>query len=161
MDSNGSQLDPKLLYPIEGSSARKLIAPIRDLDNPLEESKLTVLPKVVIIHRGTNDLDHSDPKTVIDNLTKTVKNLSATLISSKIIISALFSRKDFNDKNIYNFNVELAKKLQLPTNIHFVDHSNLLNESLLIPYLQTGSILTIQGSKNLKDCIFGRLNKQV
>ena len=71
MDSNGSQIDPKLLYPVEGSSARKLYCPlIRDLDNLLEESKFTVLPKVVIIRCGTNDLDHSDPKTVIDNLTK-------------------------------------------------------------------------------------------
>ena len=77
-----------------------------------------MLPKVVIIHCGTNDLDHSDPKAVIDNLTKTVKNLSATLISSKIIKSALLPRKDFNDKEIYNFNVELAKKPQLLPDIH-------------------------------------------
>ena len=165
MDSNGSQIDPKLLYPIEGSSARKLYCPlIRDLDNLLEEPKFTVLPKVVVIHCGTNDLDHSDSKTVTDNLTRTVKNLSATLISSKIIVSAFMPRKDFHNKEIDNFNVELAKKLQLLPNIHLVDHCNLLNESASDTILVDKKHLSDSGvklfSKNLKDCIFGRFNKQ-
>ena len=70
----------------------------------------------------------------------------------------------FPTKDIFNFNNDLARKFQLLPNIHFVDHNNLQDDD-------TSSILTDKKhlndagiklfSKNLKDCIFGRIQRKV
>ena len=130
MDSNGKYIDPKLLYPIEKSvTTKKLYCPLtRDLENLIDEFSFTQTPKITVVHCGTNDLDNSEPKAVINSITNSINKLSQRLISSKIIVSGLLPRKDFSNKEIYNINLELLKRFQLLPNVHFVDHSNLLSQ---------------------------------
>ena len=165
MDSNGSHIDPDLLYPIEGSTSKKLYCPLtKDINNLVHDVVFAQPPKIIVIHCGTNDLDYNDAKSVIDSLSKTVQVISNKFMSSKIIVSGLLPRKDFPTRDIFNFNNDLARKFQLLPNIHFVDHNNLQDDD-------TSSILTDKKhlndagiklfSKNLKDCIFGRIQRKV
>ena len=137
MDSNGKYIDPKLLYPAEKSvTTKKLYCPVtRDLENLIDESFFTQIPKITVVHCGTNDLDHSEPKAVIiSTLTNSINKLSQRLVS-KIIVSGLLPRRDFCNKEIYNINLELLKRFQVLPNVHYVDHSNLSSQdgaSLLV-----------------------------
>ena len=66
MDSNGGKINPKLLYPVDGSNARKMYCPLlEDVENLLEQCSFEKSPTVVILHCGTNNLDTSDPNNVI------------------------------------------------------------------------------------------------
>ena len=150
------------LYPIEGTTSKKFYCPLtRDLYNLVEEAEFINPPKVVIVHCGTNDLDHTDSITVVNNIAHSIQKLSSKLISSKIIVSGLLPRRDYTNKDIYNINLEVSKKFQLASNVHFVEHKNLLIDelsSILLDkkHLNESGIETF--SKNLKDGIFGRLN---
>ena len=83
MNSNGKYIHLKLLYPVEKSvTTKRLYSPItRDLDNLIDESSFTQTPKITVLHCGTNDLDKSEPKAVINSVRNSVNNLSQRLIS--------------------------------------------------------------------------------
>ena len=161
MDSNGKYIDLKLLYPTEKSvTTKKLYCPLtRDLENLIDEFSFTQTPKITVVHCGTNDLDKSEPKAVINSITNSINKLSQRLISSKIIVSGLLPRKDFSNKEIYNINLELLKRFQLLPNVHFVDHSNLLSQdetNLLVDKKHLNDTGVRLFAKNLKISIFGR-----
>ena len=129
MDSNGGKINPKLLYPVDGSNARKMYCPLlEDFENLLEHCSFEKSPTVVILHFGTNNLDTSDPNNVITKLTEISTALSTKLPSSKIVVRGFLPRKDFSSRDIHNMNTELSKKLQLKPNIHFAAHANLNNQ---------------------------------
>ena len=161
MDSTGKYINPKLLNPAEKSvTTKKLFCPLtRDLENLIDESSFTQTPKITVVHCGTNDLDNSEPKAVINSITNSINKLSQRLISSKIIVSGLLARKDFSNKEIYNINLELLKRFQLLPNVHFVDHSDLLSQDetkLLVDKKHLNDTGIILFAKNLKISIFGR-----
>ena len=114
------------------------------------------------MHCGTNDLDNSEPKAVINSITNSINKLSQRLISSKVIVSGLFPRKDFSNKEIYNIKLELLKRFQLLPNVHFVDHSNLLSQdetNLLVDKKHLNDTGIRLFAKNLKISIFGRRSR--
>ena len=101
MDSSGHKIDPKLLYPVKGSTSRKLYFPLlEDVEDLLKDCTFQKSPTVVIIHCGTNNVDKASPKWVTDKLVSVAGNLSNKLISSKIILSGLLLRGDFQSKDI-------------------------------------------------------------
>ena len=58
MDSNGRKIDPKLLYPVEGSTSQKLYCCLpEDVEDLLEDCTFQKSPTVVLIHCGTNNVD--------------------------------------------------------------------------------------------------------
>ena len=162
MDSNGNQIDPKLLYPIEGSTSRKLYCPLlEDIDKLIENCTFKKLPTIIVIHCGTNNLDRSDPKRVLSHLTETATYISKKFISSKIVISGILPRGDYHSRDIHAMNMELSKHFQLLTNVHFVAHHNLLKDnsntlSLLSDKKHLNDVGIRAFSRNLKYCIFGR-----
>ena len=130
-DSSGKHVDLNRLYPIEGATSKNFYCPLsRDLNNLVEEAEFINPPKVVIVHCGTNDLDHTDSITLVNNIAHSIQKLSSKLVSSKIIASGLLPRRDYTNKDIYNINLELSKKFQLAPNVHFVEHKNLLIDDL-------------------------------
>ena len=109
MDSNGRKIDPKLLYPVEGSTSRKLYCPLlEDVEDFLKDCTFQKSPTVVLIHCGTNNLDKVSPKWVTDKLPSIASNLSNKLRSSKIIVSGVLPRGDFHNKDIYQMNLDLS-----------------------------------------------------
>ena len=127
MDSNGTHIDPNLLYPVEGSTDQKLFCPLlENVDELLEDSMFENIPTLTVLHCGTNNLDHADPRSAIENLTNTAKNLSKKLFSSKIIVSGILPRSDFEKSEIYTMKIELTKRLQFLPNVHFINHYSLL-----------------------------------
>ena len=114
MDSNGKYILQALLSRREICNNKKLCCPLtRDLENLIDESSFTQTPKITVVHCGTNGLDNSEPKAVINSITNSINKLSQRLISSKIIVSGLLPRKDFGNEEIYNINLELLKRFQL------------------------------------------------
>ena len=129
MDSNGRKIDPKLLYPAEGSTSRKRYCPLlEDVEDLLKDCTFQKSPTVVLIHCGTNNLDKASPKWVTDKLASIASNLSNKLRSSKIIVSGLLPRGDFQNNDIHQMNLDLSKNVQLLLNIHFALHQSLLTE---------------------------------
>ena len=161
MDSTGTHIDPNLLYPIEGSTDQKLFCPLlENVDELLEDSMFENIPTVTVLHCRTNNLDHADPRSVIENLTNTAKNLSKKLFSSKIIVSGILPRSDFEKSEIYTMDIELTKRLQFLPNVHFINHYSLLFRKSNVTLLKDKKHLNETGakifSKVLKDHIFGR-----
>ena len=76
MDSNGRKIDPKLLYPVEGSTSRKLYCPLlEDVEDLLKDCTFQKSPAVVLIHCGANNLDKAGPKWVTDKLQTSLHTL--------------------------------------------------------------------------------------
>ena len=94
-----------------------------------------------------------------DKLAYIADNLSNKLRSSKIVVSGLLPRGDFQIKDIYQMNLDLSKNVQLLPDIHFALHQNLLSEESNT-FLPDRKHLNGTGvklfSRNMKDSIFGR-----
>ena len=76
MDSNGCKIDPKLLYPVEGSTSRKLYCPLlEDVEDLLKDCTFQKSPAVVLIHCGANNSDKAGPKWVTDKLQTSLHTL--------------------------------------------------------------------------------------
>ena len=130
VDCNGNQIDPKLLYPIKGSTSRKLYCPLlENTDTLIENYTFKKLPSIIVIHCGTNNLDGSDPNCVLSHLTETATYVGKKFISSKIVTSGILPRGDYHSRDIHAMNIELSKNFQLLPNVHFVAHHNLLNDN--------------------------------
>ena len=72
MDSNGNQIDPKLLYPIKWSTSRKIYCPLlEDIDKLIDNCTFKKLPSIIIIYCGTNNLVRSYTNCVLSHLTET------------------------------------------------------------------------------------------
>ena len=161
MDFNGRKIDPKLLYPVEGSTSRKLCCPLlEDVEDLLKDCTFQKSPTVVVlIHCGTSNLDKASPKWVTDKLASIASNLSNKLRSSKIIVSGLLPRGDFQNKDIYQMNLDLSKNVQLLPDIHFTLHQNLLTEeskTFLLDKKHLNDTDVKLFSRNMKDSVFGR-----
>ena len=60
MDYNGTQIDPNLLYPIEGSTHQKLFCPLlENVDELSEDSMSEKISTVTVLHCGTNNLTNN------------------------------------------------------------------------------------------------------
>ena len=160
MDSNGRKLDPKLLYPVEGSTSGKLYCPLlEDVEDLFKGCTFQKSSTVVLIHCGTNNLNKASPKWVTDKLASIACNLSNKLRSSKIILSDLLPRGDFQNNDIYQMNLDLSKNVQLLPNIHFALRQNLLSEeskTFLLDKKHLNDTGVKLFSRNMKDSIFGR-----
>ena len=107
MDSNGNQIDPKLLYPIKGSTSRKLYCPLLEgIDKLIENCTFKKLPSIIVIHCGTNNLDRSDPNSVLSHLTKTATYISKKFISSKIVINGILPPRAYHSRDIHAMNYQ-------------------------------------------------------
>ena len=107
-------------------------------------------PKKLIIHAGTNDVRHSSPNIIAENVIKLAENFKKESNHTEIIISSLVTRGD---------SLELAAKVRQTNNLlksnctrknwSFLDNSNI--DRSLLNY--RGLHLNRDGSKLLQDNI--------
>ena len=93
MDSDGKEIVTQKLYP--NYSVKKV--PCMTIDKCFQimnESRFKKEPKIVLLHFGTNDIEHFDQETVTDDLIEIISLICRRLPLSKIIVSALLPRKD-------------------------------------------------------------------
>ena len=138
------------------STSQKLSCPLlEDLEDLLKDCTFQKCPTVVLIHCGTNNLT----KPNADKLASIASNLIKKLRSSKIIVSGLLPRGDFQNKDKYQMNLDLSKNVQLLSKIHFALHQNLLSEeskTFLLDEKHLNDTSVKLFSRNMKDSILGR-----
>ena len=124
MDSNGKEIITQKLYP--NYSVKKV--PCMTIDKCFQimnESKFKKEPKIVLLHFGTNDIEHNDQETVTDDLVEITNLICRRLPLSKIIISALLPRKDSFNQVVNEINSSVLKQIRLLPNAHFLSHQNI------------------------------------
>ena len=84
--------------------------------------------KVIVLHFGTNDMDHSPHNDVIENLNITISNYSEKVPKVKITVSSTLPRRDISNHDVNQVNRSLSKELLHLPNVHFIFHSNLLKQ---------------------------------
>ena len=92
-------------------------------NEPLCEPSLEYNPKLIEIHRGTNDLRSEQPA---DAIAESVVNLAKTIKTDEndVLISGLTPRKYKHGSKCLAVNVKL-KKLCEGNNFEFIDNSNI------------------------------------
>ena len=158
MDSNGKEIITQKLYP--NYSVKKV--PCMTIDKCFQimnESRFKNEPKIVLLHFGTNDIEHHDQETVTDDLVEIINLICRRLPLSKIIVSALLPGKDSFNQVVNEINSSVLKQIRQLPNAHFLSHQNIHSSGASL--LRDNKHLNSQGLKmfvvNIKDCILGRL----
>ena len=115
-------------------------------------------PSTLVIHTGTNDIEHSTLESCFDNF-QTLIDLSAQKYpATKIIISSLITRNDGYDTKRSQLNNKISQ-LRFYANVHFVNNENITQEMLYDrKHIKKRKIATLVA--NLKDCIFNRISRR-
>lgn len=117
-DSNGKFIDKEKLStkPTEVLRCPTLHTAKEIIENTIQQ------PQVLIIHCGTNDLEHLPPDQVEEQSINLINLAANKHPKTKIIFSTLLSRKDSLNFNIARINQNIQKKCSHVPNIHFVSH---------------------------------------
>ena len=158
MDSNGKEIITQKLYP--NYSVKKVSCMTIDkCFQIMNDSRFKKEPKIVLLHFGTNDIEHNDQETVTDDLVELINLICRRVPLSKIIISALLPRKDSFNQVVNEINSSVLKQIRQLPNAHFLSHQNIHSSGANL--LRNNKHLNSKGLKmfivNIKDCILGRL----
>ena len=119
-----------------------------------ESATIKSVPKIFLIHFGTNNLDHMSKQALSAKFLQFTSYLCKRFPCSKIIVSGLLPRRDWDSRESEDINCNIARKILDLPNAHFVPHDN--TEEIL----NDKKHLNEQGFKiflkNLKDCLLGR-----
>ena len=158
MDSSGKEIITQKLYP--NYSVKKV--PCMTIDKCFQimnDSRFKKEPKTMLLHFGTNDIEHNDQETVTDDLVEIINLICRRLPLSKIIISALLPRKDSFNQVVNEINSSVLKQIRQLHNAHFLSHQNIHSSGANL--LRDNKHLNSKDLKmfivNIKDCILGRL----
>ena len=160
IDSNGKSILPEKLYP--GYSVKK--TPCMTIEKGFEIIDSAVFkkdPKIILLHTGTNNLDHEKTEALEDHLINLTSTICHRFPLSKVI-SSLLPRKDQPIGMVKGMNATLEQRtLHLP-NAHFISHFCLFDKDLddiLIDnkYLKQHSFKRFV--RNVEDCLLGGRSK--
>ena len=158
IDSNGKEIITQKLY-LNYSVKKVPCTTIDKCFQIINESRFKKEPKIVLFHFGTNDIEHNDQETVTDDLVDIINLICRRLPVSKIIISALSSRKDSFNQVVNEINSSVLKQIRQLPNAHFLSHQNIHSSGVSL--LKDNKHLNSKDLKmfivNIKNCIFGRL----
>ncbi|KAI7811126.1 hypothetical protein IRJ41_010726 [Triplophysa rosa] len=155
MDSNGTKLVPKKLFPRHGVIALRC----RNTERAHELLTGDELgsPQCIIIHTGTNDL-HGLNEGTAKAMHDMAKKASQTFPSSRVLISTLLPRLDFPPSVIDKINQEVSRTCSSLPNVHLVHH-----RSIRPWHLHDGLHLNQDGirifAKAIKDVALGRATR--
>jgi hypothetical protein len=122
-DSNGRYLKPSLLCP--GAKTKYIKCATLEAKEILDNATFNS-PKPLIVHVGTNDLEHSNStETLINNALDIVEDIKNKHPESHIIFSSLLPRTDALDEKVNDLNNKLEKELSSKKNITLVQHNNI------------------------------------
>jgi hypothetical protein len=109
-DSNGRYLKPNLLCP-DGKTSYLRCPTLTHAKKIVENTNFTSL-KTLILHTGTNDLEHPPQnETVANKIEEIAKYLSNKYPNNHIVVSSLLPRKDAFNKQVNTINESLKKAL--------------------------------------------------
>ena len=153
MDSNGKFIDPnKFIY---NKSVDKYFTPTIASAIETITNKSFDNPSTLVIHTGTNDIEHSTLDYCFENFQTLIELTAQKYPATKIVISSLIARKDSYENKRPQLNNRISRIHPFP-NVHFVSNENInqemLHDSKHIKRRKIGILVT-----NLKDCIFNRI----
>ena len=123
-DSNGRHLDLSLLCP--NSKSKYIRCSTLSQAKSIITNASSTAPKSLIIHTGTNDLEHSDSKEdLIKCAVDTVELAQSKYPECHIILSSILPRKDKLDKKGIDMNNSLERLLSTKKNVTFIRHPNI------------------------------------
>ena len=161
IDSNGKSILPEKLYP--GYSVKKILC--MTIEKGFEIINSAVLkkdPKIILLHTGTNNLDHEKKEALEDHLINLTSLICHRFPLSKLMISSLLPRKDQLIGMVKSINATLEQRtLHLP-NAHFISHFNLFDKDLddiLIDNKHLNQHSLKRFVRNFKDSLLGGRNK--
>lgn len=117
-DSNGKFIDSNQL---SNKETEVLKCPTLQVAKDLIENS-NEHPQVLIIHCGTNDLEHLTPDQVEEESVNVINLATKKHLKSKIIFSTLLNRKDSFNYYIPRINQNIQKRCSHLPNVHFVTH---------------------------------------
>lgn len=156
IDSNGKYIDTTKLS--RDKQTRKIFCPTITVATKRITEYALDCPSLIIIHVGTNDIEHSSVDVCSSQFQSLVEIASQKYPSSKILISSLLKRSDATDHRRSELNSKLGLICAPFPNVHLVN-----NENVPIGYLygnkhlkrrKIGALIA-----NLKDVIYNRIRK--
>lgn len=156
-DSNGKFIDTDRIC--KGSSRTANIIrcyTVAQAQDVVNSHSFTPDPEEIIIHTGTNDLEHSQSN---DEISKQISDLlinaSNTFPNTTIYYSLLLPRKDFHDRRIPLINQLIKVKIDTFSNVRLINHDNIdssalhdnkhLNKRVGVPLFARNLILALNG----------------
>ena len=128
IDSNGRYIDEKKLFPHH--RVRKIKCQnTRQAMELLSEENLGS-PTHIIIHTGTNDLSRHTGENVAQRMKKVVDKATSTFPTSRVTISALLPRWDFDPNFMQRLNAQISRDCALKENVFLACHPSLDHNSL-------------------------------
>ena len=155
-NSNGKFIDPnKFIY---NKSVDKYFTPTIASAIETITNKSFDNPSTLVIHTGTNDIEHSTLDYCFENFQTLIELTAQKYPATKIVISSLIARKDSYENKRSQLNNRISRIRPFP-NVHFVSNENInqemLHDSKHIKRRKIGILVT-----NLKDCIFNRIARR-
>ena len=137
------------------TKTRQMFCPtIPSVIKTLTESTLGQ-PSHIIIHVGTNDIEHASPYSCLPNFQNLIQIALQKYPTSKILISSLLKRADDIDIYRSEFNTKLGSLCTPFPNVHLVNNDNIpanfLHDNKHLKRRKIGALVA-----NLKDVIFNR-----
>lgn len=165
-DSNGKYIKPKVLCPekiVKKVMAYRCIDAKAAIDKYANEGELKT-PSTIVIHVGTNDLEHLTDEEVTSELESLLSNTSKIFPHSKIIFSDLLPRRDELNENVRKVNTNIKKKLAKIPNLHFQANDSFHSATLFHDDKHLNKKGFLLFVKTLKSSIYGteiNKNKQI
>ena len=152
IDSNGKYIETRKVSP----NSKKIFCPtIRAVKQAISENDIGN-PSHIVIHVGTNDLEHIPVDACAAQLKDVIQMASKKFQSSKIIVSSVLKRSDEGDQLRSQLNSQLGRISALYPNVQVVNNENIPKEFLYDnKHLRRNKVGALVS--NLKDAIFNRV----
>ena len=116
-DSNGKYIQNGKFFPKH--TVKKLTCMTIDKATELlENATIKSVPKTFLIHFGTNDLDHMSKQAMSAKFLQFTSYLCKRFPCSKIIVSGLLPRRDWDTRELEDINFKIARKILDLPNAH-------------------------------------------
>ena len=156
IDSNGKFIDSNKF--VHNKTVEKCPTPTIATAIETISTKNFDRPSTLVIHTGTNDIEHSTLESCFDNFQTLIDLTAQKYPATKIIISSLITRNDGYDTKRSQLNNKISQ-LRFYANVHLVNNENITQEMLYDrKHIQKRKIGTLVA--NLKDCTFNRIPRR-
>lgn len=153
-DSNGKFLDMKMLYP--EANIHYIKCPTLTHAEDILRDYQGVFPDKLLIHTGTNDLEHYSVEEVSLRASKLLRNTANKFSRSEVLFSQLLPRIDELDESCNMTNDNLSKNCHHLTNVSFIDHSRINKEMMFYDYKHLNKMYGVKlFAQNLKRALYG------
>ena len=156
MDSNGKFIGTnKFIY---NGTVDKLFTPTIAAAIETITNKTFDNPSTLVIHTGTNDIEHSTLDSCFENFQTLIDLTAQKYPATEIVISSLITRNDGYDSKRFQLNNKISW-IRSYANVHFVNNENITQEVLYDhKHIKRRKIIILV--TNLKDCIYNRISRR-